>query len=292
VAALARAELLQYRELREVPHHTECCWAATHPARRGGPARQTSTETTSGLPEGPGPLEGKETASITGQKEPFTWPLGGHLTEDQKSQLRELLDEHIDIFAFNMNDMGQVKNKTFQNSVTDDTPIFRRQYRLAKAEKEILKEQVEERLKAGFIRPSMSQWALPVTMPPKKDVFGNCTAKRPCGDYRALNKVSVTDHYQLPTPEEIFDAIQGSTWFTTLDLRWGYHQVKIAEEDCCKTAFWEPDGLYEWVVMPFGLKNAPAFFHASWIRHCAPAATSRGAILTTSLSTASPLRTT
>jgi hypothetical protein len=59
---------------------------------------------------------------------------------------RDLLDEHIDIFAFKMNDMGQVKNETFQIFVTDDTPIFRRQYRLAEAEKEILKEQVEERL--------------------------------------------------------------------------------------------------------------------------------------------------
>jgi hypothetical protein len=65
--------------------------------------------------------------------------------------------------------MGQVKNETFRIPVTDDTLIFRRQYRLAEAEKEILKEQVEERLEAGFIRPLMSQWALPVTMPPKKD---------------------------------------------------------------------------------------------------------------------------
>jgi hypothetical protein len=97
-------------------------------------------------------------------------------------------------------------------------------------------------------------------MPPKKDEHGNWTAKRPCGDYRPVNRVSLTDHYQLPTPEEIFDALSRSTWFMTLDLRWGYHQVKVAEEDCCKTAFWRLDGLYEWIVMLFGLKNAPAFF--------------------------------
>jgi hypothetical protein len=86
---------------------------------------------------------------------------------------------------------------------------------------------MDERLKCGFIRPSTSQWAAPVTMPPKKDENGNWTLKRPCDDYRALNKVSVSDHYQLPTPEEIFDQLSGATIFTTLDLRWGYHQIAI-----------------------------------------------------------------
>jgi hypothetical protein len=112
-----------------------------------------------------------------------------------------------------MNEMTQIKDEVFTIPVTDDKPIFWRQYRLAEAEKEILKEQIEERLQAGFIRPPKSPWAAAVTMPPKKDEHGNWTAKRPCGDYRPVNQVSLTDHYQLPTPEEIFDALSGSTWF-------------------------------------------------------------------------------
>jgi hypothetical protein len=82
----------------------------------------------------------------------------------------------------------------------------------------------------------------------------------PCVDYRAFNSKTPTDHYPLPTPEDIFDALSDSTVFTTLDLRMGFHQIRIAEEDCCKTAFWCLDGLHEWTVVPFGLKNAPPFF--------------------------------
>jgi hypothetical protein len=85
-----------------------------------------------------------------------------------------------------MNEMTQIKDEVFTIPVTDK-PIFQRQYRLAKAEKEILKEQIEERLQTGFIRPSKSKWAAAVTMPPRKDEHGNWTAKRPCGDYRSVN---------------------------------------------------------------------------------------------------------
>ncbi|GAQ93234.1 hypothetical protein KFL_013780010, partial [Klebsormidium nitens] len=263
-AAFVRAGLLQQRKFRRVGPLPQTQPPGTAsgrpPAAAGGGRGQVGTPEKE--PE-PDPPDLPDLMSADDEDDEKTdWGLGGRddLTPEQKQALEDLLDEFRDVQAFDMSEMSTVIGEKFTIPVTDDTPIFKRQYRLAYAEVDTLKEQVEERLKCGFIRRSTSPWASPTTMPPKKDEHGNWTLKRPCGDYRALNKVSTPDHYQLPTPEEIFDELETSTWFTTLDLRWGYHQVAIAEEDVCKTAFWGHDGLYEWVVMPFGLKNAPAFF--------------------------------
>jgi hypothetical protein len=170
------------------------------------------------------------------------WDIGQDNTPEDVVVYTDILEEFRDVFAWNMAEMTTIKDEQFRIPVTDPTPVLRQQYRLSYAEKEILAEQMEERKAAGFIRPLISKYGAPITMPPKKDEFGNWTLKRPCCDYRMLNRVSVTDRYVLPTPEDIFDNIEDAGIYTTLDLRWGFHQVRVAEKDVLKTAFWGPDG--------------------------------------------------
>ena len=109
--------------------------------------------------------------------------------------------------------------------------------------------------KQGIIRKSASPWASPVVIVDKKD--GD---KRICIDYRKLNKVTKADSYPLPRIDDMLESFRNATWFTTLDLASGYWQVAMHEEDIEKTAFITPFGLYEFLVMPFGLSYAPGTF--------------------------------
>ena len=113
---------------------------------------------------------------------------------------------------------------------------------------------------AGLIRRSESPSAAATVMAKRADLLGNVGALRMCGDYRDLNRVTVRDSYPMPTPEEIFDRVHAAAWFSTLDLRQGFNQIMLREEDKPKTAFHAPYGLYEWNVIPFGLRNASACF--------------------------------
>ncbi|WVZ80159.1 hypothetical protein U9M48_027658 [Paspalum notatum var. saurae] len=119
-----------------------------------------------------------------------------------------------------------------------------------------LKTQLQEQLDKGFIRPSSSPWGCPALFVEKKDQGG----KRLCVDYRPLNAVTVKNKYPLPHIDILFDQLGGATVFSKIDLRSGYHQIKVREEDIPKTAFSTRYGLYEYLVMSFGLTNAPAFF--------------------------------
>ena len=134
-------------------------------------------------------------------------------------------------------------------------PVSKAPYRMAPAELKKLKEQLQELLDKGFIRPSVSPWGAPVLFVRKKD-----GSLRLCIDYRELNKLTIRNKYPLPRIDDLFDQLQGAQVFSKIDLRSGYYQLKIKNEDISKIAFRTRYGHYEFLVMPFGLMNAPAAF--------------------------------
>ena len=107
----------------------------------------------------------------------------------------------------------------------------------------------------GVIRPSIYPWASPITLVPKKDAL-----PRFCVDYRKVNAVTTPDRYPLPLIQYLFDQLGGSTVFSTLDLKAGYWQIPISEDSIPKTAFRCHRGLFEFLRLPFGLRNGPAVF--------------------------------
>ncbi|GKD45309.1 reverse transcriptase domain-containing protein [Tanacetum coccineum] len=144
-------------------------------------------------------------------------------------------------------------------------PVARAPYRLAPAEMKELAEQLKELSDKGFIRPSSSPWGAPILFVKKKD-----GSFRMCIDYRELNKLTVKNRYPLPRIDDLFDQLQGSSIYSKIDLRSGYHQLRVREEDIPKTAFRTRYGHYEFQVMPFGLTNAPAVFMDLMNRVCKP----------------------
>ncbi|XP_023759636.2 uncharacterized protein LOC111908045 isoform X1 [Lactuca sativa] len=141
--------------------------------------------------------------------------------------------------------------------------IAKAPYWLAPPEMQELSTQLQELLDKGFIRPSSSPWGAPILFVKKKD-----GSHQMCIDYRELNKVTVKNHYPLPRIDDLFDQLKGTSWFSKIDLRSGYHQMSVREEDIQKIAFRTRYGHYEFVVMPFGLTNAPATFMDLMNRVC------------------------
>ncbi|GJW56829.1 putative reverse transcriptase domain-containing protein [Tanacetum coccineum] len=169
-----------------------------------------------------------------------------------------------EVFPDDLSGLPPIREIEFQIELTPGAiPIAKSLYRLAPSELEELSGQLKELQDKGFIRPSLSPWGAPVLFVKKKD-----GSFRMCIDYRELNKLTVKNRYPLPRIDDLFDQLQGSQFFSKIDLRSGYHQLRVHEDDIPKTAFRTRYGHFEFTVMPFGLTNAPAIFMDLMNRVC------------------------
>ena len=173
----------------------------------------------------------------------------------QPPDLIDLLQSYFDVFE---EPKGLPPTRDVEHSI-DLLPIssFPKVplYKSSILESAELKSQIHQLVEDGLIQPSSSPCGSPILLVPKKD-----GSWRLCIDYRALNKITVKNRYPLPRIDDLIDQLQGARYFTKIDLKSGYHQVRVKPEDVWKIAFKTRFGLFEWLVVPFGLTNAPATF--------------------------------
>ncbi|KAI3670853.1 hypothetical protein L1987_87495 [Smallanthus sonchifolius] len=189
-------------------------------------------------------------------------------TEAKSVDLSEVpvVQEFADVFPDDLTGVPLEREIEFQIDLQPGAqPVSKAPYRLAPTEMKELIEQFQDLLDKGFIRPSISPLGAPVLFVNKKD-----GSMRMCIDYRELNKLTVKNKYPLPRIDDLFDQLQGAKWFSRIDLRSGYHQLKVREGDIPKTAFRTRYGHYEILVMSFGLTNASASFMDLMNRVCRP----------------------
>ncbi|KAL8148026.1 hypothetical protein AgCh_005384 [Apium graveolens] len=167
-----------------------------------------------------------------------------------------VVNEFPDVFPDELPGLPPDRQIEFEINLAPGTePVSKAPYRMAPTEMKELASQLQELLDKGVIRPSISPWGAPVLFVKKKD-----GSMRLCIDYRELNKMTIKNRYPLPRIDDLFNLLKGAKCFSKIDLRSGYHQLKIKEDDIPKRAFRTRYGHYEYVVMPFGLTNALAAF--------------------------------
>ncbi|CAI7891587.1 unnamed protein product [Closterium sp. NIES-54] len=173
------------------------------------------------------------------------------------SELQQVVNDFKDIFPADLPSSLPPKRTIDHRIILQPgaEPTVRATYRMSDAELKEVQKQLEELLEKGFIRVSSSPYATPILFFKKKD-----GSKRMCVDYHALNKITIKNRYPLPRVEELFDQLGEATIFSKLDLRSGYNQVRVTDEDIEKTAFRTWYGHFEFLVLPFELTNAPATF--------------------------------
>lgn len=182
-------------------------------------------------------------------------------TEGKKSatyhpQIQGLLQKYLEVFS-NL-PKGLPPSRGFQHVIeleANSKPVIIKSYRHPKVFRDEIEKTIAGLLESGHIRPSCSPFASPVVLVKKKN-----GTTRLCIDYRPLNKKTIKNRYPIPRVDELIDELHGAMYFSKIDLRSGYHQIRMRDEDVYKTAFRCHCGHYEFMVMPFGLTNALATF--------------------------------
>ena len=177
------------------------------------------------------------------------------LTADQREQVRQLLLKYDEIFSRGAFDMGCTSLVEHSIDTGDQRPIRQSLRRHPMARLDTIDRQVDELIQDDLVEPAASPWASNVVLVRKKD-----GSYRLCVDYRALNEVTYKDSYPLPHIDTCLGSMNGAVWFSTLDLRSGYHAIPIKEADRDKTAFITRRGCFRYKVLPFGLTTAPSVF--------------------------------
>lgn len=183
-----------------------------------------------------------------------------HLSQWEKDSIIQTLHENQRVLLRQNEKLSSMTTVKHKIHTSDDAPVYTKSYRYPHHFKQDVHEQIQEMLENGIIQNSRSPYSSPIWVVPKKTDASGKRKVRVVIDYRKLNDKTIDDKYPMPQIEEILDNLGKSTYFTTLDLKSGFHQIEMDPAHREKTAFSTDKGHFEFTRMPFGLKNAPATF--------------------------------